>query len=67
MKVPFSYLSRQFAEVDAYLEDVRAHVLTGDFTLGKPLKEFEESASPNAPKCPTPSASAPAPTPSSCP
>src|SRR5258708_19438401 len=42
MKVPFSYLSRQFAEVDSYLEDVRAHVLTGDFTLGKPLKEFEE-------------------------
>jgi dTDP-4-amino-4,6-dideoxygalactose transaminase len=42
MKVPFSYLDRQFADVDKYLEDVKAHVKTGDFTLGKPLKEFEE-------------------------
>src|SRR5437763_8839969 len=42
MKVPFSYLDRQFANIDDYLKDVRAHVLTGDFTLGKPLKEFEE-------------------------
>lgn len=42
MKVPFSYLDRQFANVDEYLKDVRAHVLTGDFTLGKPLTEFEE-------------------------
>src|SRR3954469_14086351 len=41
MKVPFSYLDRQFANVDDYLKDVRAHVLTGDFTLGKPLQEFE--------------------------
>jgi dTDP-4-amino-4,6-dideoxygalactose transaminase len=42
MKVPFSYLDRQFADLDAYLEDVRALVKTGDFTLGKPLTEFEE-------------------------
>ena len=41
MKVPFSYLDRQFANVDDYLKDVRAHVLTCDFTLGKPLQEFE--------------------------
>lgn len=42
MKVPFSYLDRQFADLDQYLQDVREHVKTGDFTLGKPLVEFEE-------------------------
>ena len=42
MKVPFSYLDRQFADLEGYLEDIRAHVKTGDFTLGKPLREFEE-------------------------
>src|ERR1043166_5658953 len=41
MKVPFSYLDRQFADLDAYLSDLRAFVKTGDFTLGKPLAEFE--------------------------
>src|SRR6266478_2406239 len=42
MKVPFSYLDRQFADLEGYLEDIRAHVKTGDFTLGEPLTEFEE-------------------------
>jgi dTDP-4-amino-4,6-dideoxygalactose transaminase len=41
MRVPFSYLDRQFANIDAYLADLRAFVPTGDFTLGKPLAEFE--------------------------
>src|SRR5258706_14527504 len=41
MKVPFSYLDRQFADVDDYLQDVRALVKSGGFTLGKPLQEFE--------------------------
>jgi dTDP-3-amino-2,3,6-trideoxy-4-keto-D-glucose/dTDP-3-amino-3,4,6-trideoxy-alpha-D-glucose/dTDP-2,6-dideoxy-D-kanosamine transaminase len=41
MKVSFSYLSRQFADVDAYLSDVREQVLRGDFTLGKAVTEFE--------------------------
>src|SRR5438045_9117095 len=41
MRVPFSYLDRQFADVDAYLGDVRRLVLSGDFTLGKPVAEFE--------------------------
>jgi dTDP-4-amino-4,6-dideoxygalactose transaminase len=41
MRVPFSYLDRQFADVDAYLADLREFVKTGDFTLGKPLGEFE--------------------------
>src|SRR5437764_8562797 len=42
MKVPFSYLDRQFADVEKYLEDLKVFVKTGDFTLGKPLREFEE-------------------------
>jgi len=41
-RVPFSYLDRQFAELDAYLEDIRALVKTGDFTLGAPVREFEK-------------------------
>src|SRR3990167_2894665 len=41
MKVPYSYLDEQFANVDDYLEDVRKFVRSGDFTLGKPLTEFE--------------------------
>jgi dTDP-4-amino-4,6-dideoxygalactose transaminase len=42
VKVHYSYLKQQFAEVDPYLEDIRALVKTGDFTLGKALTEFEE-------------------------
>ncbi|MBM4149529.1 MAG: DegT/DnrJ/EryC1/StrS family aminotransferase [Lentisphaerae bacterium] len=41
MKVPFSYLDRQFAEVNPYLADIGALVKCGDFTLGKALEEFE--------------------------
>jgi len=40
--VPFSYLDRQFANLDDYLADIRELVLTGDFTLGKPVTEFEQ-------------------------
>lgn len=42
MRVPYSYLDDQFADVDAYLADVKALVQSGDFTLGKPVTEFEE-------------------------
>jgi dTDP-4-amino-4,6-dideoxygalactose transaminase len=42
MRIGYSYLLEQFADIDPYLEDIRALVKTGDFTLGKPLKEFEE-------------------------
>lgn len=42
MKVPFSYLDRQFSDLEPYFEDLRRFVPTGDFTLGKPLQEFEE-------------------------
>lgn len=41
MQVKFSYLERQFAEVDKYLEGIAALVRTTDFTLGGPLREFE--------------------------
>jgi dTDP-3-amino-2,3,6-trideoxy-4-keto-D-glucose/dTDP-3-amino-3,4,6-trideoxy-alpha-D-glucose/dTDP-2,6-dideoxy-D-kanosamine transaminase len=41
MKVPYSYLDRQFVDIDAYLEDIRELVQTGDFTLGKAVEEFE--------------------------
>ena len=41
VNVPFSYLDRQFADVDSYLADVRELVLSGDFTLGKPVRDFE--------------------------
>jgi dTDP-3-amino-2,3,6-trideoxy-4-keto-D-glucose/dTDP-3-amino-3,4,6-trideoxy-alpha-D-glucose/dTDP-2,6-dideoxy-D-kanosamine transaminase len=41
MRVPFSYLDRQFKEIDPYLEDIKALVRKGDFTLGEALEEFE--------------------------
>ena len=41
MRVKFSYLDRQFAEIDSYLGDIKTLVKTGDFTLGAPLVEFE--------------------------
>ena len=41
MRVPYSYLDRQFANIDDYLEDLRELVQSGDFTLGLPLTEFE--------------------------
>ena len=42
MKVPFSYLDRQFRDsVDEYLSDIRELVLSGDFTLGEALGKFE--------------------------
>ena len=43
-KVQWSYLPRQFSEqsIEDILGRVRAFVPTGDFTLGKPVREFEE-------------------------
>lgn len=41
MRVRYSYLSQQFADCDDLWRDLRAFVSTGDFTLGKPLGEFE--------------------------
>ena len=42
MHVKFSYLDRQFSDIDPYLEDIRQLVQSGDFTLGAPLVEFEK-------------------------
>ena len=42
MKVKYSYLPRQFAEIDDLLKDIKKFVKTGDFTLGKPLDQFEK-------------------------
>ena len=42
MRVPFSYLDRQFADPDPYFADIRELLRSGDFTLGKPLVEFEQ-------------------------
>ncbi len=41
-KVRYSYLPQQFAEIDDLLLQIKDFVKTGDFTLGAPLKEFEE-------------------------
>jgi len=43
MRVPFSYLDRQFEEIEPYLEDIRDLVRKGDFTLGAALVEFEKN------------------------
>jgi dTDP-4-amino-4,6-dideoxygalactose transaminase len=43
-KVQWSYLPKQFDEgaIEEILDRIRKFVPTGDFTLGKPLREFEE-------------------------
>ena len=43
MRVAYSYLPEQFADPDPILEDLRALVASGDFTLGKALGKFERS------------------------
>jgi dTDP-4-amino-4,6-dideoxygalactose transaminase len=40
-KVRYSYLPQQFADPSEILEELRRFVPTGDFTLGKPVGEFE--------------------------
>lgn len=40
-KVGWSYLERQFADTNEILNRFKMFVATGDFTLGKPLAEFE--------------------------
>ena len=43
MKVRYSYLPQQFADADDLWAALKAFVPTGDFTLGKPLTQFENS------------------------
>mgnify|MGYP006093237813 CR=1 FL=1 len=40
-KVRYSYLPEQFANPDAIFDELKRLVLSGDFTLGKPVAEFE--------------------------
>jgi aminotransferase EvaB len=41
MNVRYSYLKQQFESCDDLWEQLKKFVTTGDFTLGKPLEEFE--------------------------
>jgi dTDP-3-amino-2,3,6-trideoxy-4-keto-D-glucose/dTDP-3-amino-3,4,6-trideoxy-alpha-D-glucose/dTDP-2,6-dideoxy-D-kanosamine transaminase len=41
--VPFPYLKDQFAAPDGILAEIRALALTGDFTLGRAVGEFERA------------------------
>jgi len=43
MKVPFSYLSRQFEDPEPILDKIRDLVKRGGFTLGAPVEAFEEA------------------------
>jgi len=42
MNVRYSYLSQQFSNCDSLWVKLKKFVSTGDFTLGKPLQEFEK-------------------------
>lgn len=41
MRVRYSYLPQQFGDCEELWQELKAFVATGDFTLGKPLQEFE--------------------------
>jgi dTDP-4-amino-4,6-dideoxygalactose transaminase len=41
MRVRYSYLDRQFADIAPILGDIRKLVKSGDFTLGAPVAQFE--------------------------
>jgi dTDP-4-amino-4,6-dideoxygalactose transaminase len=45
MAVRYSYLSQQFENCPELWEELKKFVKTGDFTLGKPLYEFEDNFS----------------------
>lgn len=42
MRVPYSYLPRQFADPEPILDQIRNLVKRGDLTLGQPVEEFEQ-------------------------
>ena len=41
IQVRYSYLDRQFTDIEPILDDIRRLVKSGDFTLGAPVAEFE--------------------------
>ena len=47
MKVKYSYLRQQFSNCEDLWKKLRKFVLTGDFTLGKELKKFENNFAKN--------------------
>jgi dTDP-4-amino-4,6-dideoxygalactose transaminase len=42
MRVPYCYLDQQFADVEAYFNDLRGLVKSGEFTLGPYVEAFEK-------------------------
>ena len=42
MKVRYSYLKQQFSNAEDLWVKLKKFVSTGDFTLGKPLEDFEK-------------------------
>src|SRR4051812_162029 len=42
MKVDYSYLRQQFANIDPYLKDIKNLIMSEDLTLGKAVGEFEK-------------------------
>ena len=42
MQVKYNYLDQQFADVEAYFQDLRKLVASGEFTLGPFVEAFEE-------------------------
>ncbi|MBI4667686.1 MAG: DegT/DnrJ/EryC1/StrS family aminotransferase [Elusimicrobia bacterium] len=42
LKVKYSYLDTQFKDVEDVIADIRKLLKSGDFTLGKPVAEFEK-------------------------
>lgn len=42
MQVKYSYLDQQFSEIEAYFEDLRKLVASGEFTLGPFVEAFEK-------------------------
>ena len=45
MQVKYSYLDQQFSEVEAYFQDLRELVASGEFTLGPFVEAFEKKFS----------------------
>jgi dTDP-3-amino-2,3,6-trideoxy-4-keto-D-glucose/dTDP-3-amino-3,4,6-trideoxy-alpha-D-glucose/dTDP-2,6-dideoxy-D-kanosamine transaminase len=42
MNISYSYLDKQFSDIEPYLVDIRNMVKTGDFTLGEAVGKFED-------------------------
>jgi dTDP-3-amino-2,3,6-trideoxy-4-keto-D-glucose/dTDP-3-amino-3,4,6-trideoxy-alpha-D-glucose/dTDP-2,6-dideoxy-D-kanosamine transaminase len=41
VQVPYAFLDRQFADPEPYLDEMRALIAQGAFTLGAPVEQFE--------------------------